>query len=184
MKNITLTHNQVIRVKGFRRSTSRIRVRTSSGMAAEHGSQPHDNATPWVIQDTAVLDGRDKSANYVEIDAAPEIENGQQVIIEGKCYAVKVNGQQYSDPVEFVSAEAHPGQGLVLGADGIARPSPAPDWAVLGPKLAEAVQKFWKLREQQLLALGYSSVAEYEALCVEGDEHLALRDTLALLPAA
>lgn len=89
MGPINLTHNQIIRVKGFRRSTSRIRVRHGSGEA-------------WTLQDTPVLDGRDKSANYVEIDAAPEIENGQLVVIDGKCYRVKVHGQQYRDPVEFL----------------------------------------------------------------------------------
>lgn len=99
---ITLTHNQVIRVRGFYRSTSRIRVRTSAGMAAEHGDKPLDGAIPWTLKDSAILDGRDKSAHFQEIDAAPEIENGQQVIIEGRSYMVKVHGQQYRDPVEFL----------------------------------------------------------------------------------
>jgi hypothetical protein len=99
---ITLTHNQVIRVSGFYRSTSRIRVRTSAGMAAEHGDRPLEGAVPWTLKDSAVLDGRDKSAHFQEIDAAPQIEHGQQVIIEGRAYSVKVHGQQYRDPVEFL----------------------------------------------------------------------------------
>lgn len=99
---ITLTHNQVIRVRGFYRSTSRIRVRTSAGMAAEYGDEPLDGAIPWTLKDTLVLDGRDRVSLLQEIDAAPEIENGQQVIIEGRSYMVKVHGQQYRDPVEFL----------------------------------------------------------------------------------
>lgn len=39
----------------------------------------------------------------------------------------------------LAAAEAHPGQGLALGADGIARPVADQDWAVLGPKLAQAL---------------------------------------------
>jgi hypothetical protein len=105
MNIITLTHNQVIRVKGFYRSSSRIWVRTQAGIdRANGGPHPSQDDPAWAIQETAVLDGRDKSERFAEIDAAPEIENGQQVIIEGKCYGVKVNGQQFSDPVEFIPA--------------------------------------------------------------------------------
>lgn len=99
---ITLTHNQIIRVKGFYRSTSRILVRTPKGYSAETSEPIRAEAEPWTIQETAVLDGRDKSEMRAKIEAAPEIEHGQQVIIEGSCYRVKVNGQQFRDPVDFI----------------------------------------------------------------------------------
>jgi hypothetical protein len=102
----TLSHNQTIRVKGFRPSRSLIRVRTQEGIIAEYGPNPSNEhgLLAWTIQDAAVLDRyqRDDSAKLAEIAAAPEIEHGQPVIIEGRCYTVKVNGQGFFDPVDFI----------------------------------------------------------------------------------
>jgi hypothetical protein len=114
---ITLTHNQIIRVKGFPIYTGRINVRTVEGFAKELGRDPaerlqraieHGHELAWTIQATAVLtddyEGKqaDLDAERAKIEAAVEIENGQPVIIEGRHYTVKVNGQQFSDPVAFI----------------------------------------------------------------------------------
>ena len=106
---ITLTHNQVIRVRGFRPSLSRIRVRTQEGVIAEFGPQScnEHGLLAWTLQITAALDAdnaaRDAQMNAIraEVQAAPEIAHGDEVVIEGRHYTVRVHNQHVYDPVEF-----------------------------------------------------------------------------------
>lgn len=103
-----LTHAQVVRVKGFR-NFSRIYVRTQEGLIAQFGDKPSNQhgELAWTIQETAILTAdypgkaAELDAKRAEIAAAIELENGQQVEIEGRDYTVRVNGETYSDPITF-----------------------------------------------------------------------------------
>lgn len=120
MNIISLNHDQEVRVKGFVHA-SKITVGTISGYATKNGENPEDaiaraksfghSINPWTNQSPAVLtsdypgkrEALDKAA--AETAAAPEIENGQIVEIEGTRYTVRVLGQRYSDPVHFIPAQ-------------------------------------------------------------------------------
>lgn len=112
-----LTHNQTIRVAGFNKYAQRITVGTIEGHAAKYRQDPaaavahaiaNGHELAWTTQAPAVLTadypGKDAEldAKRAEIEAAPEIADGDQVEIEGRAYRVRVLGQQYSDPVAFV----------------------------------------------------------------------------------
>lgn len=113
----TLSHNQEIRVKGFSRLANKITVGTCRGYAAkykEDGEASHQRAlknghdTAWTNQAASVLSDNYKG-KAEELDraaaataAAPEIEDGQVVEIEGETFRVKVLGERYSDPVKFI----------------------------------------------------------------------------------
>lgn len=114
---ITLKHNQVIRVAGFTRYAQRITVGTVEGYAAEYGENPAEKVKralncghelAWTMQAPAVLTAdypgkdADLNAKRAEIEAAPEIADGDQVEIEGRAYRVRVLGQHYRDPVAFI----------------------------------------------------------------------------------
>lgn len=111
-----LSHNQIIRVKGFSRYANKITVGTARGYAAQYNDdaeEAHKRAiengheTAWANQSAAVLSadypGKAEAleAEAAAIAAAPEIENGQTVEIEGEIFTVRVTGERYSDPVHF-----------------------------------------------------------------------------------
>lgn len=113
-----LSHNQEIRVKGFTYA-QKITVGTIAGYAKQYNEDPEAAIAraksfghplePWTNQSPAVLSA-DYAGKTEELDraaaataAAPEIEDGQIVEIEGERFRVKVLGQRYSDPVKFVS---------------------------------------------------------------------------------
>jgi hypothetical protein len=108
--NTPLTHNQVIRVKGFRNTSARIRVRTQEGIIAQYGDKPTNQhgELAWTHRDTSVLTAdypgkaAELDAKRAEIAAAVELEHGQSVQIEGRNYTVRVNGESFSDPVAFL----------------------------------------------------------------------------------
>lgn len=114
---ITLRHNQTIRVASFDRYAQRIRVGTVEGYAKDNGEDPaaevqratdNGHELAWTCQAPAVLTadypGKDAAvdAERAEIAAAQVIEDGDDVIIEGRHYTVRVLGQRYSDPVAFM----------------------------------------------------------------------------------
>jgi len=116
MQNITLSHGQIIRVKGFPHYAGQITIGTVQGYAAKYGEDQAEaldravkNGHPlvWSHQESAVLssDYQGKAeaaaAKAAAIAAAVEVENGQIVSVEGRSYKVYVNGQQYSDPIGF-----------------------------------------------------------------------------------
>jgi hypothetical protein len=112
----TLRHNQIIRVMGFSQYANMIAVGTARGYAAQHGGdaeESHQRAldnghdTAWANQAagelTADYEGKAEgmAAKAAAIAAAPEIENGQTVEIEGELFTVRVTGERFSDPVHF-----------------------------------------------------------------------------------
>jgi hypothetical protein len=107
--DMTLTHDQLIRVKSFR-NFNRIRVRTQQGVTAQFGPKPcnEHGELAWTIQESSVLTANytgkqaDLDAKRAEIAAAVEIENGQQIEIEGRHYTVRVVGENFFDPVSFI----------------------------------------------------------------------------------
>jgi hypothetical protein len=114
---ITLIHNQTIRIASFDRYAKRIRVGTVEGCAKDKGEDPAAEAArakslghelAWTCQAPAVLTadypGKNERiyAERGEIAAAQVIEDGDDVIIEGRHYTVRVLGQCYSDPVAFM----------------------------------------------------------------------------------
>jgi hypothetical protein len=116
----TLAHKQIIRVKGFSPYANQITVGTARGYAAEYqkdGEASHQRAlangheTAWANQSAGELTsdhpGKTEAldAKAAAIAAAPEIENGQAVEIEGELFTVRVMGEQFSDPVHFVRAK-------------------------------------------------------------------------------
>ena len=119
---ITLKHGQTVRGKGFNKYAQRITVGTVRGYEAEHGSKynvqvnpeaahrlavERSQVTAWTNQDCAVLSadypGKAKAHAKVlaEIAASVILHNGQQVIIEGETFTVRLAGDRYSDPIHF-----------------------------------------------------------------------------------
>ncbi len=124
----TLSHNQQIRVAGFR-FQKKISVVTHRGLfdvekygagktweaydaqARENCKKSYCRFKPaWASQAGSML-----TANYPgkaeamekarqEWAAAVEIASGELVLIEGVEYRVRVNGESYSDPVDFILA--------------------------------------------------------------------------------
>jgi hypothetical protein len=119
---IKLKHGQTVRGEGFNKYAQRITVGTVRGYEAEHGEKykqqvdpekahqlavERGHVTAWTNQDCAVL-----SADYpgkaeahakvlAEIAASVILHNGQQVIIEGETFTVRLAGDRYSDPIHF-----------------------------------------------------------------------------------
>lgn len=61
----------------------------------------------WVLQKSACIKSEYTEADRrerAEFDAAPVLENGQIVLIDGEAYTVKVNGD-YSDCAYFIKVE-------------------------------------------------------------------------------
>lgn len=117
----TLTHNQQIRVSGFR-NYCKITVGTLTGYALEHGETPEQaiscankfghSLAPWTTQAPAVLmdnfRGKDAMLNKERAErvSATEITDGEMVNIEGSEFKVRVLGEGYSDPVHFIAEKA------------------------------------------------------------------------------
>ncbi len=113
----TLQDGQEIRVKGFSQYASSIKVGTARGYAKKYNENAEaahrraiDNGhdTAYAIQMPSIITA-DYKGKSEELDAkakataqSVEIENGEQVEIEGDTFTVKVLGERYSDPVKFV----------------------------------------------------------------------------------
>lgn len=120
---LTLSHNQEVRVKGFSHLANRITVGTARGYAAQYNEDTttaHQRAldnghdTAWTNQAASVLTS-DYPGKHEALDAAaaataaaPEIEEGMVVEIEGELFTVKVLGERYCDPVKFVRLPVQP----------------------------------------------------------------------------
>lgn len=116
----TLSHNSQIRVKGFE-FRNKITVGTIAGYAKQYGEDPEaaiarakdrgDSLAPWTNQAPGVLvadypgKAEDMAKDLAAFNAAPEIENGELVEIEGEIFTVRVLGERYSDPVAFIPAK-------------------------------------------------------------------------------
>jgi hypothetical protein len=116
-KVLTLTHNQQIRVAGFR-FNKEITVFSISGYAIASGEAPEDaiarsvkfghNLNPTTIQAASILtaDYNGKAEALAKeaqaFAASPIVEKGQIVEIDGKLFTVRIAGEGYSDPVHFV----------------------------------------------------------------------------------
>lgn len=111
-----LSHGQIIRVKGFSQYANKITVGTARGYASRYNDDAEeahkralDNGHPtaWANQACSVLSsdypGKAEALNAeaASIAAAPEIEDGQTVEIEGELFRVRVTGERYSDPVHL-----------------------------------------------------------------------------------
>ena len=118
---IELTYGQVVRGEGFTYA-QRITVGTVRGYEAEHGSKYNVQVDPekahqlaverghevaWTNQECAVLSAdypgksEELAAARAEIAASLILQNGQQVIIEGQAYTVRLVGARYSNPIQF-----------------------------------------------------------------------------------
>lgn len=114
-EQITLRHEQTIRVAGFR-NWNKITVGTALGYGGLEGLDQaiafgHELA--WTNQESAVLcsyyHGKNAALDKkdAEIAAAVEIEDGQIVKIDSLLYKVRVTGERYADPVRFVPHYIH-----------------------------------------------------------------------------
>jgi hypothetical protein len=118
---IELTYGQVVRGEGFTYA-QRITVGTVRGYEAEHGSKYNVQVDPekahrlaverghevaWTNQECAVLSdnypgkAEQLAAERAEIAASVILQDGQQVIIEGQTYTVRLVGARYSNPIKF-----------------------------------------------------------------------------------
>jgi hypothetical protein len=115
----TLSHNQQIRVASFSHLAQAITVGTIHGYAVQNGECPEvamerakkfGHEIAWANQAPAVLTSdyagkaEDLAAERAKRDAAVVIEDGEQVLIEGVVYKVRVMGERFSDPVHFIPA--------------------------------------------------------------------------------
>jgi hypothetical protein len=116
MKNInSLTHGSRVRVKGL--PHSEISVCTLSAVAAKYGETVADHEEldrkfgrptqyAWIMQHAGVLSAdypgkaEAHAAKWAAIAAAPEIETGDVLEIDGVRYSARVMGD-YSDPVHL-----------------------------------------------------------------------------------
>jgi hypothetical protein len=108
-----LTHNQIVRVKGFSQYANKITIGTARGYDPQNAEESHQRClanghdTAWAMQSAGVLtsdyEGKQSylDAEEAAIAAAVEIEDGQIVEIEGEQFIVKVTGERFSDPVKF-----------------------------------------------------------------------------------
>jgi hypothetical protein len=112
-----LSHGQIIRVKGFSKYANKITVGTARGYATQYNEDPesghartlsYGHDTAWTNQSAGELTSdypgkKEKlDAEAAAIAAAPEIEDGQTVEIEGESFRVRVNDERYSNPVKFI----------------------------------------------------------------------------------
>jgi hypothetical protein len=116
-----LTYGQIVRGEGFTYA-QRITVGTVRGYEAEHGKKYNVQVDPekahqlaverghevaWTNQECAVLtaDYPGKAEQLADerakIDASVILQDGQQVIIEGQTYTVRLVGARYSNPIKF-----------------------------------------------------------------------------------
>jgi hypothetical protein len=118
---LVLSHSDLIRVSGFRKS-SEISVGTLRGYACERSQSAAavikrafgfgHRIAPWTHQKVSCLDA-DYAGKQDALDAkaallasAPMVEAEQVVEIEGHLFKVKVSGECYSDPVEFIPMDS------------------------------------------------------------------------------
>lgn len=114
---LTLQHNQTVRGAGFSKYAQRISVGTARGYAAEYNrnqDEAHQRAltnghsTAWTNQEAACLTAdypgkAEAHAAYLkDIAEAVELQNGQQVEIEGEIFTVRLVGSHVSDPIHFI----------------------------------------------------------------------------------
>ena len=115
--HLVLAHNDQIRVSGFRNFLD-ITVGTLKGSAEKYAESEAvavkraigfgHHLEPWTYQESGMLtsDYTGKYEYHAAKDArraaAPIVTAGQVVEIEGHLFKVKVNGENYNDPVDFV----------------------------------------------------------------------------------
>ena len=118
---IKLKHGQTVRGEGFTYA-QRITVWTVRGYEAEHGRKYNVQVDPEKAHQLAVERGHEVAltnqecavltadypgkaeqlaAERAEIGASVILQNGQQVIIEGQAYTVRLVGARYSNPIQF-----------------------------------------------------------------------------------
>ena len=118
--HLVLSHNDLIRVGGFRNFLD-ISVGTLRGYACERSQSAAavikrafgfgHPLEPWTCQESGMLtsDYTGKYDYHAAKDArraaAPMVVAGQVVEIEGRLFKVKVNGENYNDPVDFVPVD-------------------------------------------------------------------------------
>ena len=102
----TLAHNDTVRIQGSQ-PHHMIKIGTETGFAAGRWPVLMDES-PWTTRACDVLHSGSKESKLAEFErehkafeAAPLLENGELVAIEGKTYKVIVNGPQYADPITF-----------------------------------------------------------------------------------
>jgi len=115
----TLSHNQIVRGSGFPDYTGQIKVGTCAGYYQEIGTDPQEGIArakkqchplAWTNLECGCLtdDYSGKAKELADkrsaIAAAPEIEDGQLVEIEGIIYKARLTGHKYSDPIHFIPA--------------------------------------------------------------------------------
>ena len=115
----TLSHNQIVRGAGFPDDTNQIKVSTIAGFHQEMKIDPQEGIArakkqchplAWTNLECGCLtdDYSGKAKELADkrstIAAAPELENGQLVEIEGRIYKVRLTGCKYSDPIHFITA--------------------------------------------------------------------------------
>lgn len=117
---IKLTAGQIIRMTGGS-DFKRITVGTCEGFARRYNQDPaasyadsraKGEETAWTSLEASVLSSDGTSEQRLaaiavikeQIAAAPLIENGSTVEIEGRAYLVHYNGPGYADPIRFIEA--------------------------------------------------------------------------------
>lgn len=115
----TLSHNQIVRGAGFPDYTNKIKVGTVRGCALEWDNCPKEaesrakqngHSMAFTTQDPSIITAdypgkaEELAAKRARIDAAPELQDGQLVEIEGKRYKSRLVGHDYSDPIHFIPA--------------------------------------------------------------------------------
>ena len=118
--HLVLSHNDLIRVSGFRNFLD-ITVGTLKGSAEKYSESEAlavkcaigfgHHLEPWTYQESGMLTS-DYTGKY-EYHAAKDARRaaalmvvaGQVVEIEGHLFTVKINGENYNDPVDFVPVD-------------------------------------------------------------------------------
>ena len=118
--HLVLAYNDLIRVSGFRNFLD-ITVGTLAGYAEDYSQSAAEaikrafsfehSLEPWTNQESGMLteDYNGKYEWHTAKDArraaAPMVTAGQVVEIEGHLFTVKINGEGYNDPVDFVPVD-------------------------------------------------------------------------------
>jgi len=115
---ITLKEGQTVRGAGFSRYSQRITVRTARGYAAKYNEDQdaaynravaNGHETVWTYQEPAVLcadypgKAEAHAAKLKEIAEAVELFDGQAVIIDGEKLIVRISGERFSNPIQFIN---------------------------------------------------------------------------------
>ena len=115
---ITLKEGQTVRGAGFSRYSQRITVRTARGYAAKYNEDQdaaynravaNGHETVWTYQEPAVLcadypgKAEAHAAKLKEIAEAVELFDGQAVIIDGEKLIVRILGERFSNPIQFIN---------------------------------------------------------------------------------